>query len=79
MLIFDEGTSALDNLTEQELMVSLRHLRGSHTIILVAHRLSTVRDSDRVIFLESGIVAGIDTFDGLQQTNESFRQMAGMA
>jgi ATP-binding cassette subfamily C protein len=76
VLIFDEGTSALDNATEQELMRALRTLRGDHTILLVAHRLSTVRDADRVVFVENGRVAGIDTFDGLCARNESFREMA---
>ena len=78
VLIFDEGTSALDNATEQELMSSLKHLRGAHTILLVAHRLSTVRDADRVIFVENGRIAGIDTFDGLRESSDSFRQMAAM-
>lgn len=79
VLIFDEGTSALDNATEQELMRSLQSLRGDYTIILVAHRLSTVRNADRVVFLEGGRIAGMDTFEGLRQSNESFRQMAGMS
>ncbi|MGI5940569.1 MAG: ABC transporter ATP-binding protein [Thermoleophilia bacterium] len=78
VLIFDEGTSALDNATEQGLMDSLTHLRGTHTILLVAHRLSTVRDADRVIFVENGRVAGVDTFDKLCESNASFRQMALM-
>lgn len=78
VLIFDEGTSALDNATEQELMRALRSLRGEHTILLVAHRLTTVRDADRVIFVENGRIAGIDTFDGLCSCNESFRAMAGV-
>jgi ABC-type multidrug transport system fused ATPase/permease subunit len=78
VLIFDEGTSALDNATEQDLMGSLTHLRGTHTILLVAHRLSTVRDADRVIFVEDGRVAGVDTFDELRDSNASFRQMALM-
>jgi ATP-binding cassette subfamily C protein len=78
VLIFDEGTSALDNATEQELMRALTSLRGTHTILLVAHRLSTVRDADRVIFVEGGRVAGIDTYDGLCACNESFREMAGV-
>ncbi len=77
VLIFDEGTSALDNTTEQELMRSLKSLRGDHTILLVAHRLSTVRDADRVVFLEGGRIAGTDTFEGLRRSNASFRQMAG--
>ncbi len=78
VLIFDEGTSALDNVTEQELMRALRTLRGDHTILLVAHRLSTVRDADRVVFVENGRIAGIDTFEGLCATSESFRAMAGV-
>jgi ATP-binding cassette subfamily C protein len=78
VLIFDEGTSALDNATEQELMRALKTLRGAHTILLVAHRLSTVRDADRVVFVENGRVAGVDTFAGLCGCNESFREMAGV-
>jgi ATP-binding cassette, subfamily B, bacterial PglK len=77
VLIFDEGTSALDNLTERELMLSLQKLRGAHTVLLVAHRLSTVRESDRVVFVRDGRIAGIDTFDGLMNSNTSFGQMAG--
>ena len=76
VLIFDEGTSALDNATEQELMDSLRQFRGTHTILLVAHRLSTVRDADRVVFVEDGRVAGVDTFEGLRRSNDSFRRMS---
>ena len=76
VLVLDEGTSALDNMTEHELMLSLNKLRGAHTILLVAHRLSTVRDCDRVIFVENGRVAGIDTFEGLKDSNPSFREMA---
>lgn len=76
VLIFDEGTSALDQETEAKLMASIERLRGSHTIILVAHRLSTVQNSDRVIFVEGGRVSGVGSFSELQQTNESFRRMS---
>ena len=76
VLIFDEGTSALDNLTEQELMSSLERLRGAHTILLVAHRLSTLHGADRVVLIQDGQIAGIDSFEGLRQKNEFFRQMA---
>lgn len=79
VLIFDEGTSALDNLTEQELMQSLRRLRGAHTILLVAHRLSTIRDADEVVLVMDGKVAGVDTFEGLAASNASFRHMAAMS
>ncbi len=78
VLIFDEGTSALDNATEQELMQALKLLRSNHTILLVAHRLSTVRDADRVVFVEDARVVGIDTFEGLSQSNRSFQRMAAV-
>ncbi len=76
VLIFDEGTSALDRTTEQELMNALRRLRGTHTILLVAHRLSTVRDADRVVFVRNGKVEGVGTFEGLKEENSLFREMA---
>ena len=77
VLVFDEGTSALDNATEALLMASIEHLRGDHTIILIAHRLSTVRHCDRVVFLEAGRIAGLGTYDELVRDNATFRAMAG--
>ena len=59
VLIFDEGTSALDNATEAHVMGSMAFLRGKQTVILIAHRLSTVRNCDRVVFLEEGRVTGL--------------------
>jgi ATP-binding cassette, subfamily B, bacterial PglK len=77
VLVFDEGTSALDSATEALLMSSIERLRGDHTIILIAHRLTTVRHCDRVIFLEAGRVAGVGTYDELVRDNADFRAMAG--
>jgi len=76
VLIFDEGTSALDNATESQLMAAIEHLRGKHTVILIAHRLSTVRNSDRVVFIEQGRIAGEGPFDSLYGENERFRALA---
>jgi ATP-binding cassette, subfamily B, bacterial PglK len=76
VLILDEGTSALDNSTESSLMSALNHLRGRHTIILVAHRLSTVRACDRVAYVEDGRLAGLGTFDDLVLRSEGFRSLA---
>jgi ATP-binding cassette, subfamily B, bacterial PglK len=76
VLIFDEGTSALDNTTESALIESLRSLRGSHTILLVAHRLSTVRDCDKVVYIEKGRIADVGTYDELMQRSEGFRALA---
>jgi ATP-binding cassette, subfamily B, bacterial PglK len=79
VLIFDEGTSALDNATESQLMASIDQLRGAHTIILVAHRLSTVQTSDTVVFMESGRIRGLGSFDALARDNAAFRALAVMS
>jgi ATP-binding cassette, subfamily B, bacterial PglK len=76
VLVFDEGTSALDNATEALLMAAIERLRGDHTIILIAHRLTTVRHCDRVLFLEAGAVSGLGTYDELVRDNPEFRSMA---
>jgi ATP-binding cassette, subfamily B, bacterial PglK len=76
VLVFDEGTSALDNATESLLMSAIERLRGDHTIILIAHRLSTVRTSDCVLFIEAGRISGQGTYDDLVRDNAAFRAMA---
>ena len=76
VLIFDEGTSALDNATEAVLMSSLERLRGTHTILLVAHRLSTVKNCDKIVYLAGGRIQGIGTFEQLRADNEGFRALA---
>jgi ATP-binding cassette, subfamily B, bacterial PglK len=76
VLIFDEGTSALDNTTESVLIASLERLRGAHTILLIAHRLSTVRNADRIVYLENGRIAGLGTFEELRAQSEGFRSLA---
>ncbi|MBA2318148.1 MAG: ABC transporter ATP-binding protein [Euzebyales bacterium] len=76
VLIFDEGTSALDNLTEAMLVEALAGLREDHTIITVAHRLSTVRDYDRIVFMRDGRIDDIGTFVELGRRNEEFRRLA---
>ena len=75
VLIFDEGTSALDNQTEAELMRALERLRGDHTIVMVAHRLSTVRGCDRIAFIDQGHLAGYGTYDELEATSDGFRRL----
>lgn len=76
VLIFDEGTSALDPVTEAQLLASINALRGSHTVIVVAHRLSTVQSSDRIVFLDQGRLCGLGTYDELLETNFDFRSFA---
>lgn len=76
VLILDEATSALDNLTERAVMDAVTNLAHAKTIIMIAHRLSTVRGCDRIFLLEGGKVAANGTFDELVAENETFRRMA---
>ena len=76
VLILDEATSALDNLTEQAVMEAVYNLDYETTIILIAHRLSTVKACDTIFLLEKGKLKAQGTFDELTQANERFREMA---
>ncbi len=76
-LIFDEATSALDALTEANVMEAVGTIAGQKTIIMIAHRLSTVRDCDTIFLLRNGRVAASGSFDHLVQTDAEFRKMAG--
>lgn len=76
VLVFDEATSALDTLTEQAVMEAVNNVRAEKTIILIAHRLSTVRDCDRIYLLDQGRLAGQGTYDEVAKQNDQFRAMA---
>jgi ABC-type multidrug transport system fused ATPase/permease subunit len=79
VLILDEATSALDNLTEQAVMDAVHALGHEITIILIAHRLSTVRDCDRIYLLDQGRIAGEGTYEQLAASNLRFRNMSKVA
>lgn len=76
VLIMDEATSALDNLTEQAVMEAVRNLERKITIILIAHRLSTVKECDQIFLLEKGQLKKKGKFEELKLTDEHFRAMA---
>lgn len=76
VLVFDEATSALDNQTESLLAQDLARLSGSKTLIMVAHRLSTLRDCDRIYLLRAGQVVAAGTFAQLLSDCDEFRDLA---
>jgi ABC-type multidrug transport system fused ATPase/permease subunit len=76
VLILDEATSALDNLTEQAVMEAVHNLSHSITIILIAHRLTTVRECDQIYLLENGVVKANGSFEELLEKSDQFRAMA---
>lgn len=73
VLVFDEGTSALDNETEAALMAALEQLRTGRTVITVAHRLSTVASCDRVLLVHEGRIADTGTYHELAGRHASLR------
>lgn len=75
VLIFDEATSGVDNVTESEIGASIRDLSGQKTILVVAHRLTTVQNCDAIIFLKGGRVLARGTFKSLMAENEEFREL----
>ena len=75
VLFFDEATSSLDNETEREIIAAIEELKGTKTLIIVAHRLSTVRMCSRLIFMKDGAVEDVGGFEELMERNEGFRRM----
>jgi ABC-type multidrug transport system fused ATPase/permease subunit len=73
----DEATSALDNITEQAVMDAVNNLDHNITIILIAHRLTTVRHCDQIYLLEKGELKARGTFEELVTQNNTFQKMTG--
>jgi len=77
VLILDEATSSLDNTTEHEVMQAIRGLSGHKTVLVVAHRLSTIRDCDQLVVLERGRVVESGTWDELMKRGGALATLAG--
>tara|TARA_B100000676_G_C18089933_1_gene858690 strand:- start:3925 stop:5733 length:1809 start_codon:yes stop_codon:yes gene_type:complete len=75
VLVFDEATSALDNATEQSVMCSIEGLSPDLTILIIAHRLTTVQHCDVIVELGQGRVVAQGTYDQLCKSSPSFRAM----
>ena len=75
-LVLDEATSALDTVTESRVMAAIDQLSSDLTMIIVAHRLSTVQHCDRIIFLEQGCCTGFASYQELLVSHQGFREMA---
>lgn len=75
ILILDEATSALDSETEKAIQESIDALQGEYTIIMVAHRLSTIRNADRIVFMDKGKILDVDHFENLVRKQERFKKM----
>jgi ATP-binding cassette subfamily B protein len=75
ILILDEATSSVDPYTEQLIQGALKVEMAHRTILIVTHRVSTVRDADRIIVLEGGVIRDVGTHDQLVRRNELYRRL----
>lgn len=76
VLVLDEATSALDGITEEAVMEAVRNVGGAKTVIIIAHRLTTVRDCDQIFLLEGGRISASGSYDELISSSRKFRRMA---
>ena len=75
VIIFDEATSALDSVSEKEIQKAINNLSKDRTTFIVAHRLSTIRDADRIAVIKNGVCAEIGTFEELMEKKGEFYKM----
>jgi ABC-type multidrug transport system fused ATPase/permease subunit len=78
ILVMDEATSALDVVTEHQFVEAINAVRGDKTVIVIAHRLSTVRKCDRVVLLDQGRLVGTGLFDELAATHPRLSEMVSI-
>ena len=72
----DEATSSLDNTTENSLVKALEELKKDRTIIMIAHRLSTVKNCDKLYFMKEGKIISSGNYEELVSKCAEFRKMA---
>jgi HlyD family secretion protein len=75
VLIMDEATSALDSITEREIMSTISGLKTTKTVVMIAHRISTIRAADLIVFVNEGTIHSCGTFDELAQRDALFRRV----
>ena len=78
ILILDEATSALDTISEKQIQEATRNLAKNRTTLIVAHRLSTIRDADRIAVIENGGIAEFGSYDELMEKQGIFYEMRKM-
>ena len=75
IILFDEATSALDNETQKNIQNAINNMKGEYTILIIAHRLSTVIDSDRIILIDDGKILDEGSHEKLIKTNDFYKKL----
>jgi len=76
VLVLDEATSALDGATEHEVFKAIENIAKTKTLIIIAHRLTTIQDCDVIYVMEKGKVVGAGKYDELLEKNKTFKKIA---
>ena len=75
ILILDDSVSAVDTKTEEEILRNLREIRKGKTTIIIAHRISTVKDLDKIVVLDNGTISGVGSHDDLLLNNKEYQDL----
>ena len=75
VILFDEATSALDNSSQEYIKKTINNLVEDHTVIIVAHRLSTIMDADEIYVVDGGKIVGCGTHENLLKTNKIYKNL----
>lgn len=75
IILFDESTSSLDNFAQNTIKQSIDNIKGKATVVIVAHRLTTIKNADKIFYLEDGKIVDVGTFAELYKRNKTFKAM----
>ena len=75
IILFDEATSALDNETQDEIQKAIDNMKNKYTILIIAHRFSTVINSDKIYFMEDGVIKASGTHKDLLKKSKSYKEL----
>ena len=75
IILFDEATSAFDNEIQKEISKAIKNLKGEYTILIVAHRLSTVVDCDKIFVIEDGQIKDVGTHEQLMKKSKIYKSL----
>ena len=75
IILFDEATSALDNETQNNINKAIKNLKGDYTILIIAHRLSTVVDCDKIFVVDDGKIIDVGTHEELMKKSKFYKKL----
>ena len=75
IILFDEATSALDNETQANIQKAINNISSEYTMLIVAHRLSTIKDCNKIIVVNDGKICGIGSHKELYKNNELYKSL----